>query len=321
MQSDELNARGFDRLTRAEEEVSRLQFDHRWIKEEAAREATYPVLGTPTGKKLSRPFQRLVLLQQDKSRRDKNLRSRLQKEKLQEQARNDRRDEIIGRAMKPRKQGAAFQKQHRNKKSMSAFLHFMRPISSAFGADLQPSSGVRKTPAELDFAPSGKPALVVSLMEARVAQFINNERSYTFQLDTEDGGHYILQATSKREMTKWIDTINRVTNLAAKRRLTYLGSSPKPQISDHIHNPVVASQDPRAGEASSLFSLRVTINNWIFTVFGVELHFLLQREAGNEPVKPGTIPLVIEKCLSEVEARGLTEVGICEDPTPMICVD
>ena len=91
---------------------------------------------------------------------------------------------------------------------------------------------------------------------------------------------------------------------------------PKPQISDHIHNPMVASQDPRAGEAPSLFNCRIAINDSIFTVFGVELHFLLQREAGSEPVQPGTIPLVIEKCLAEVEARGLTEVGICEDPTP-----
>jgi hypothetical protein len=246
IQSDELNARGFNRLSRAEEEVSRLQFDLRMIKEDASREASNAPHGTPTGKKTPRPFQRLVALQQEKTRRDKNLRSRLQKEKLQEQAKFDRRDEFLNRAMRPRKQPVV-QKQHRNKKSMSAFLHFMRPISSAFGADVQPSSGVKRTAAELDFTPSGKPAVVVSLVEARVAQFINNERSYTFQLETEDGGHYILQATTKREMTKWIDTISRVTNMAAKRRLTYMGNNPKPQVSDHIHSPVVASRDPTAG--------------------------------------------------------------------------
>lgn len=226
-----------------------LQFDHRGIKDEAAREASHPIMGTPSAKKVSRPFQRLVLSQQEKNRRDKNLRSRLQKEKLLEQSRNDKRDELLNKAMRPRKQGISAQKQHRNKKSMSAFLHFMRPISSAFGAEIPHSSGVKKTAAELDFTPSGKPTLVLSLMDARVAQFINNERSFTFQLDTEDGGHYLLQSASKRDMIKWIDTISRVTKMAAKRRLTYLGSSPKPQLSDHIHNhPIVASRDPMAGE-------------------------------------------------------------------------
>ena len=74
-------------------------------------------------------------------------------------------------------------------------------------------------------------------------------------LDTEDDGHYILQAMSEHEMTKWIDMINCLTNLAAKCHLIYLGSSPKPHISNHIHNPVVVVQDPRAGETPSLFNI------------------------------------------------------------------
>lgn len=250
IQPDELNRRGFERLNNVEKDVFLIQFDHRGIKDEAIREASQPTMGTPSGKKMSRPFQRLVVAQQEKNRRDRNLRSRLQKEKLYEQSRNDKRDELLNRAMRPRKQTNA-QKQHRNKKSMSAFLHFMRPISSAFGADILQSHGTKKTAAELDFTPSGKPSLVLSLMDARVAQFVNNERSFTFQLDTEDGGHYLLQAINKRDMVKWIDTINRVTKMAAKRRLTYLGSSPKPQLSDHILNhPIVASRDPMAGQYS-----------------------------------------------------------------------
>ena len=34
------------------------------------------------------------------------------------------------------------------------------------------------------------------------AHVVNNERSYPFKLDTEDDGHYILQAMSKREFGK-----------------------------------------------------------------------------------------------------------------------
>ena len=47
------------------------------------------------------------------------------------------------------------------------------------------------------------------------------------------------------------------------------------------------------------------------SVFGVELEFLLQREAGEEQILPGTVPRIIEQCLMEVETRGLSEVGIC----------
>ncbi|KAF8655891.1 hypothetical protein AX16_002876 [Volvariella volvacea WC 439] len=284
--------RGFDRLNQVENEVTCIQFDYRGIKDEASREAAVSGSSVPaSSKKLARPFQRLVITQMEKNRRDRHLRSRLQKEKIHEQAKNEKRDDMLARAMRPRKPAVHAQKQHRNKKSMSAFLNFMRPISSAFGADITPSSHKRSA-SELDFKPTGKPSLVLSLMEARVAQFINNERSFTFQLDTEDGGHYLLQAMNKKDMQKWINTINRVTKMAAKRRLTYLGNSPKPQLADHLHDhPSTASRDPKA-------------------VFGVELDFLLQREAGGSEVPPGTIPRIIEQCLAEVESRGLTEVGI-----------
>lgn len=205
--------------------------------------------GAGSAKKLPRPFQRLVTAQVEKNRRDRHLRTRLQKEKLQEQSKHEKRDDLLNKAMRPRKPATPAQKQHRNKKSMSAFLNFMRPISAAFTSDsLYPSHGL-KTAEELDFAPSGKPSLVLSLIDARIAQFINNERSFTFQLDTEDGGHYLLQAMNKRDMTKWIDTISRVTKMAAKRRLTYIGNSPKPQISDHIHShSTTPSRDPTAGK-------------------------------------------------------------------------
>ncbi|PPQ71599.1 hypothetical protein CVT24_006459 [Panaeolus cyanescens] len=295
-QSEEGNRRGFERLNNIEKEVLNLQFDHRGIKDEAAREAANPGMnGASSSKKTIRPFSKIVALQVEKNRRDKNLRTRLQREKQQEQAKSEHKNEILNKAMRPRKPLSNIQKQHRNKKSVSAFLNFMRPISSAFGADISQPLAMKRTPAELDFPTNTKPSLVLSVLDAQVAQFINNERSYTFQLDTEDGGHYLLQAINKREMFKWLDNISRVTKMAAKRRLTYLGNSPTPQISDHIHHhPITASRDPKA-------------------VFGVELEYLLRRETGAESadsVPQGTVPIIIEQCLNEIETRGLNEVGI-----------
>jgi GTPase-activating protein BEM2 len=231
-----------------EKEVGRLHFDHRILKEEAHREGTQAnVSGSSSAKKSARPFQRLVAAQVEKNRRDKSLRDRLVKEKRLEQQRNDRRDDVINKAMRGRKTPPSPQK-HRPRKSMSALLQFMRPISTAF---TDGSSAVRRTPQELDFIPGGKPFTVISLVGCKVAQFINNDRSFTFQLDTDEGGHYLLQATNKRDMVKWIDTIVRVSKDVAQRRLTYQGDSPKPQLSDHIHSgPLAAPREPTAGKVA-----------------------------------------------------------------------
>lgn len=206
-----------------------------------------PVSASNSAKKTVRPFQKVIQMQQEKIKRDKFLRDRISKEKKQEH-RTEKRDDDVGRVARPRQPPTTPQRQHRNKKSMSsAFFQFMRPISSAFTSDTDLSL-VKKTPAELDFMPSGKPMLVLNIVDAKVSHFINNERSFTFQLDTEDGGHYLLQALSRRDMTKWLDTIGRVAKTAAQRRLTYIGSA-KPQLADHIHSQsLTVSRDPKAGQ-------------------------------------------------------------------------
>ena len=47
-------------------------------------------------------------------------------------------------------------------------------------------------------------------------------------------------------------------------------------------------------------------------MFGVDLEYLLRREVGGQTPPPGTVPSIIERCLMEVETRGLNEVGICK---------
>ncbi|KAH9922575.1 hypothetical protein B0H21DRAFT_826955 [Amylocystis lapponica] len=274
----EVDRGDFERLNNIEKEVSGLHFDLRGIREEAHREAAQA--GISASKKSQRPFYTLIALQQEKIKRDRYLKDRLVREKRAEQQRHDKREEYLNKAMNPRRPVTLAQKQHRNKKSMSsAFFQFMRPISSAF------SSESLSTTAQ-------KPSLVLSVVDARVAQFLNNERSFTFELDTEDGGHYLLQALGKPEMKKWMDTIQQVSKTAAKRRLTYLGQDSKMQLSDHLLSPFAASRDRR------------------LVMYGVDLEFLLRREAIDGDVQPGAVPSVVERLILEVENRGLTEMGI-----------
>jgi hypothetical protein len=172
----------------------------------------------------------------------------MQREKSAEQSRFEKQEEVVNKAMRPKQPNA---RQHRNKKSMSSlFGTFMRPLSTAFGAEVH-TPGIKRSPSELDFTPSGKPSLVLNLVDARCTQFINTERSFTFQVDTEDGGHYLLQALNKKEMTRWIATIDKAAKTAAQRRLTYTGS-PKPQVEDHMQRQSTSSRDPSAGELNVL---------------------------------------------------------------------
>ena len=99
----------------------------------------------------------------------------------------------------------------------------MRPASSAF-TDSTNVLVTKKSPVELDFVLSGKPSLVLSVVDVKVNQLLNNERSYVF--------HWLNTTYHKRppnpKMTRWVDQITRVSKTAVKRRLTYLGNSPKP---------------------------------------------------------------------------------------------
>ncbi|THG94626.1 hypothetical protein EW026_g6885 [Hermanssonia centrifuga] len=267
-----------------------VHFDLRVIREDAYREVTQAAMAL-TRRQQVRPFQALVSAQQEKNKRDRTLRDKLSREKRQEQQRQDRREEYLNKAMHTRRPALPAQKQHRNKKSVSsAFMQLMRPISSAFSSDTV-SFTTKRTPAELDFMPTGKPAMVLNVADARVSRFVNNERSFTFQLDTEDGGHYLLQAIDKADMNKWMDTVERVSKMAAKRRLTYLGNNPKMQMSEHLAAAGSTSRDPRA-------------------VFGVDLEYLLERDSPDGDVPSGTIPPVILRLIEEVESRGLQEIGI-----------
>ena len=57
-----------------------------------------------------------------------------------------------------------------------------------------------------------------------------------------------------------------------------------------------------------------------YIAFGIELEFLLRRDAEGDEIPPGKVPVIIEQCLSEVESRGLSEVGICALILVILCI-
>lgn len=224
-------------------------FDSRLLKDEVYYES---LNGSTYSKKSQRPFAKIVQLQQEKYKRDRVVREKLTREKRAEQLKSDKREEDLNRAMHSSRPNALALKNQRSRRTMSsAFLQLMRPISSAFTSGDQ-SDGTtlqRRTAKELDFEPTGKPSLVISLAGATVKNFVNTVRLYLFYVATEDGGRYLLQASTRSELESWVSGIAQTAKLTSAKRLTYIGNSTRPIVPhDQIELPSqMGSRHPQAG--------------------------------------------------------------------------
>jgi hypothetical protein len=238
-------------------EVMQSNADFRVLREDAQRESSQ-VSPSYGAKRHQRPFHALVSAQGEKIRRDRQAKDRLGKEKKLEQQRHERRSNDLNRAMNPPKRPPlGLGKHERGKRSMSAFFRVVRPLSTAFSSDRlhAPGDAIRRTPSELDFVPTTKPNLVLSLNDATVAWYMNEERSFTFQLITEDGGRWLLQAQSSADLDAWMDAISRVS----RKRLTYMGHGLKPQFPD-IVDVAGGVGDPSAGLHAGTITLILIAN-------------------------------------------------------------
>lgn len=198
-------------------------------KDEAQREGSYasPSYGA---RRQTRPFQTLVTAQIEKNRKDRMYSDRLSKERKHEQ-RVERRQLDISRATNPPKQSGLNGKHQRGKKSMSSmslFFRAVRPLSTAWASDRNFSR--QRTASELDFPTTGKPSLVLSLNDAHASSVESDDRPYMFQILTEDGGRWLLQATTSAELDTWLQTIS----AASRKRSTYIPHALKPVPSEPV---------------------------------------------------------------------------------------
>jgi len=272
------------------------------IKDEAYRENTY----TPTGtapRKYPRPFSKIILLQQEKNKRDRNIRERLLREKRLEQQKKEKQGAPYDKAME-----SARKAKSSKRTSLNPFMRVVRPISTAFPFGGTPTGTLdsvesRKwTLEELNSMPTIKPSLSIDLAGARVEERHNNVRPFIFTLDTEDGVKYYFQATKKREMAIWIAQLSKTGKSTSEKRRTYVGA---PATLPNLYKiPENLGRHPTAGE----YKRHTPVLFLLLLVFGVPLAFLLEREYGPNVLG---IPSFLERCLEEVETRGFSEDGIC----------
>ncbi|KAG8804101.1 rho GTPase-activating protein, partial [Serendipita sp. 399] len=256
------------------------------IKEEAHRENSWAPPGSAP-KKYPRPFSRNVMMQQEKNKRDRHIRDRLVREKRVEQQKKEKQSAPYEKAM-----DAAKKSKQGKRASLNPFMRVVRPLSTAFPFGMSPTQdtgeGKKWTLEELSMIPVTKPATCIDLAGARVEERHSTVRPFIFTLETDDGVKYYFQATTRREMLQWIMQLSKTGKNTAAKRLTYIGPSTNANLPD-LHRAPNLGRHPTA-------------------VFSVPLDFLLEREYGS--IAPGSIPIFLDRCLDEVEARGFIEDGI-----------
>jgi GTPase-activating protein BEM2 len=193
------------------------------IKEEAFRENTHITPGS-TPRKYPKVFSKIVLLQQEKNKRDRQIRERLVREKRLEQLKREKQNVPYEKAMDASKKG-----KQGKRTSLNPFMRVVRPLSTAFPFGGVPPPGQegaeskKWTLEELDFTPTSKPSISIDLASARVEERKNNVRPFIFTLETEDGVKYYFQAISQREMVKWVTQVAQTGKSTSEKRRTYVG--------------------------------------------------------------------------------------------------
>lgn len=300
----QLNSMDMSRLSRMHEWAVEILFESNGnvgisqkIKDEASRENAWAPSGA-TSRKYPRPFSKVVLLQQEKNKRDRHIRERLLREKRMEQHKKEKQGVPYDKAMevaKKTKQG--------KRTSLNPFMRVVRPLSTAFpfgGGPITESMDAKKwTLEELSAMPTTKPAFTIDLAGARVEESTKSPRPFVFYMDTEDGARYWFQATTKKEMQNWMAQLSKTgKNTAAKRR-TYVGPHLNTTLPDLYRTPNLG-RHPTA-------------------VFAVPLEFLIEREYGS--IQPNFVPSFLHQCLTEIENRGFVEDGIYRIPGSKARID
>jgi hypothetical protein len=128
-----------------------------------------------------------------------------------------------------------------------------------------------------------KTSTVISLIGA--STFVQQgKRDFVFRIVTEEGGQYLFQGMSRDDMQDWMRHINAASREGAAKRQSVL-------VSEYVAENL--SQTNRHGQQQQ--------QQDIGGVYGVALDTMMHN---------GTIPAVVEKCICEIEKRGLEEVGI-----------
>ncbi|KAJ1967298.1 hypothetical protein IWQ62_001949 [Dispira parvispora] len=267
--------------------------------------------------KLARPFHKLVSEELERIRREGKDREKLVKEQREQVQSQQRRDQERDRQLK--KQLKESQQRQAKNEQLLKMSSLMRNASAT--PNEPEASGLRRMP-------SVKAALVVNLINSTTdVEHSYTKRDHVFRIITEEGGQYLLQASSKDEMLDWIKCIHEAAKEAAARRLTvfvqdakrkehtmappFASSMPTRgsvmlEVANEEGGGVLQTPAPHSGATNGMDSTDQLVEPVVEPkAFGIDLAKLMGDRR---------IPRFVERCLAEVESRGLEEVGIYRVP-------
>lgn len=270
--------------------------------------------GTPS-KSLQRGmvFSKLVAEQMDKLKKDFKERDRVDKEwlslqhKLQkkqlEQARLIEKQDRKANANKPSSSSSQQQQQqggnsgHSVMPRINSFLRGLRPQSIVAATPIQhifphsPSSNSTTDISSSQYLSTTKASTVINLIHATTSVASTyTKREFVFRIVTEEGGQYLFQGMNREDMQEWIQHINNSAREgAAKRQSVLAAESLDMETSQQQRQAMLGGSRTQPAAASRT------------SVYGVTLDYLM---------RDGKVPLVVDKCIREIEERGLEEVGI-----------
>lgn len=281
------------------------------LREVAAREnkkttsTSSMVLRGPSSKsQLSKSvFNKLVGEQLDKLKRDFKERDRIDKEWLSLQ------HKLQKKQLEQARQVEKLDRKAINKSSthMQLQQHSVMPRINSFLRGLRPNSIVAAPiqhifPGSIDYAHqqtqhqnhpyATKASTVINLIHSTTSVASTyTKRDFVFRIVTEEGGQYLFQAMNREDMQDWMQHVNNSAREGAAKRQSVLAAESLDFEGggSHRQNAAMLGGNNRNQTASRT------------SVYGVSLDTLMHNHQ---------IPLVVEKCIGEIERRGLEEVGI-----------
>ncbi|KAI7856569.1 hypothetical protein BDC45DRAFT_437141 [Circinella umbellata] len=252
-------------------------------------------------------FSKLVSEQQEKLKRNIKERDRIDKEwrdlqhKLQkrqnEQARYIEKQERKNHKHSNNNQ-PHYHQQHLPK--LNSLFRGLRPTSlstsssSTFNASSIATKSLTDPAGSVRFQ-TAKASTVINLIHSTTSvASAYTKRDHVFRIVTEEGGQSLFQATNREDMVDWMQQINNAAREGAVKRRSVLASD------EQQRNSRFCEEDPtRRGTSDAATNIQKLSTRK--SVYGVELVILMND---------GSVPLLVEKCIAEIEKRGLEEVGI-----------
>jgi hypothetical protein len=252
-------------------------------------------------------FNKLVAEQMEKLKRDFKERDRIDKEWLSLQHKLQKKQLEQARLVEKQDRKAGMSKSQTQlqlsqpQQQHQQHGHSVMPRINSFLRGLRPQSMMASpTQHHLDSSQhfsTIKASTVINLIHSTTSVASTyTKREFVFRIVTEEGGQYLFQAMNREDMFDWMQHVNNSAREGAAKRQSVLAAESLDNEGNsnqqRRHSAVIlgGGGSPHRNQPASRTS-----------VYGVTLDSLM---------RDGEVPLVVDKCIREIERRGLEEVGI-----------